>query len=217
MHPARRLATGLALLVLTNRVAVADEPSPAAVPPTPGADAEGPPRPEGAATPAPGPRDPLAGISGERGFLRSADNEIILFPGFLGQVGAGFFPSRDNLQSGFTLRRARLELAGWLGSMFYFDVSGDFVPATGPPASGGRPPTDVYLAFAPVGDLFIIQAGQFDTPFSLENRTLDPYLPFIDRSLAVRTLAVPYNKDLGLMVHGTDDARLIYYSAPAPG
>src|SRR5262249_38309218 len=68
-----------------------------------------------------------------------------------------------------------------------------------------------YLAFAPAGDLAIIQAGQFDAPFSLENRTRDAYLPFVERSLAVRTM-VPFNKDLGVMVHGTDAARMIYYS-----
>jgi hypothetical protein len=163
--------------------------------------------------PSPGPHDPVAGLGGEYAFLRSPGNEIVLFPGFLVQVGGAFFPRQlDDLRSGFSLRRARLELAGWLGPMFYFDVAGDFVPSDVPPATGGRPPTDAYLAFAPSGDLFIVQAGQFDTPFSLENRTLDPYLPFVERSLVVRTLAAPYNKDLGVMVHGTDDKRMIYYS-----
>jgi hypothetical protein len=160
-----------------------------------------------------GPRDPLAGVAGESAFLRSPNNEIVLFPGFLGQVGGAFFPRQlDDLRSGFSLRRARLELAGWLGPVFYFDVAGDFVPPDGPPSTGGPPPTDAYVAFAPQGDLFIVQAGRFDAPFSLENRTLDPYLPFVERSLVVRTLAAPYNKDLGVMVHGTDDARSIYYS-----
>jgi hypothetical protein len=163
--------------------------------------------------PAPGPNDPVAGIAGELAFLRSPSNEIVVFPGFLAQVGGAFFPRQlKDLRDGFSLRRARLEISGWLGPMFYFDLAGDFVPATVPPASGGRPPTDAYLAFAPEGDLFIVQAGQFDAPFSLENRTLDPYLPFVERSLVVRTLAVPYNKDLGVMVHGTDDARMVYYS-----
>jgi len=172
-----------------------------------------PPRPEGAATPSPTPRDPLAGLAGENAFLRSPSNEIVLFPGFLVQVGGAFFPRQlDDLRSGFTLRRGRLELAGWLGPAFYFDVAGDFVPSEGPPSTGGAPPTDAYVAFAPQGDLFIVQAGRFDAPFSLENRTLEPYLPFVERSLVVRTLAAPYNKDLGVMVHGTDDARMIYYS-----
>ena len=138
----------------------------------------------------------------------------MLFPGFLVQVGGGFFLQQDNLaQRVFAAARASSCRAAGLGPMFYFDVAGDFVQATTPVASVGRPPTDAYVAFAPLlTDLFIVQAGQFDAPFSLENRTLDPYLPFIERSLAVRTLAVPYHKDLGVMVHGTDDARMIYYS-----
>jgi hypothetical protein len=193
----RRLAT-LAIL-MAGRVAVARAAEPA--------------RPEGAAEAALGPHDPVAGVAGERAFLRSPGNEIVLFPGFLVQAGGGYFPQTDTLRSGFSLRRARLELAGWLGPWFYFDVQGDFAEATaGSPSVAGHPPTDAYLAFAPAGDLVIVQAGQFDAPFSLENRTRDQYLPFVERSLAVRT-AVPYNKDTGLMVHGTDEARSLYYSA----
>ena len=197
-----------------GRVGAAFAGEPAALPAAPSASSPSEsPRPEGAATPAPGLRDPLAGLAGENAFLRSPGNEIVLFPGFLLQVGGAFFPRQlDDLRSGFSLRRGRLELAGWLGPAFYFDVAGDFVPADGPPSTGGPPPTDAYVAFAPQGDLFIVQAGRFDAPFSLENRTLDPYLPFVERSLVVRTLAAPYNKDLGVMVHGTDDARSIYYS-----
>jgi hypothetical protein len=196
---------------LTGRVGVARADEPVAAPPGVAAAALAP-RPEGAATPLPGPSDPLAGVAGERPFLRSPGNEIVLFPGALLQTGGAALPQTSSVRSGFSLRRARLELAGWLGPMFYFDVSGDFVPETQPVASGGRPPNDAYVAFAPMGDQLIVQVGQFDAPFSLENRTLDPYLPFLDRSLAVRTLAVPYNKDLGVMVHGTDEARLVYYS-----
>lgn len=163
--------------------------------------------------PPPGPHEPLAGFAGERAFVRTPNNEIVLFPSVLLQVGGGFFPQqRYGLTSGFTLRRARVELAGWMGPMFYFDLAGDFAPDADPASPTGRPPTDAYVAFAPAGEAFIVQAGQFDAPFSLENRTLEAYTPFIERSLAVRSLAVPNNKDLGVMVHGTDAARTFYYS-----
>jgi hypothetical protein len=200
--------TALALALTARVASAADER--AAPLASAGASA---PRPEGAAATPPGPNEPLAGFAGERAFIRSPGNEIVLFPGALVQVGGGFFPQQDTLRSGFSLRHARLELAGWLGPLFYFDLAGDFAPETGPVASGGRTPSDAYLAFAPLGDLFILQAGQFDVPFSLENRTLDPYIDFFDRSLVVRTLAAPYNKDLGVMAHGTDAARMFYYSA----
>jgi hypothetical protein len=208
MRRRRFFAKSLALLAMTARVAVAsaEEQAPAAP------EGVAAPPPAAASEPPPGPHDPLAGLAGERAFLRSPNNEIVLFPSLLLQVGGSFFPQQDNLRSGFSLRRARLELAGWMGSMFYFDVAGDFAPAGDPAIPGGHPPTDAYVAFAPADDLFIVQAGQFDAPFSFENRTLEAYTPFIERSLAVRTLAVPTNKDLGLMVHGTDAARMVYYS-----
>jgi Phosphate-selective porin O and P len=188
--PARRrhFACLAAVLALAGRAARAEEDAP------------------------PAPHEPLAGLAGERAFLRSPSNEIMLFPGFLLQVGGSFFPKAGDLRSGFSLRRARLELAGWLGPMFYFDVAGDFAPGRDPAVHAGRPPTDAYVAFAPEGDLVIVQAGQFDAPFSFENRTLEAYTPFIERSLAVRALGAPNNKDLGIMVHGADAARTFYYS-----
>ena len=189
--PARRrlFACLAATLALVGRAAAADEDAP------------------------PGPHDPLAGFAGERAFVRTPSNELVLFPSLLLQVGGAFFPQQQyDLKSGFYLRRARVELAGWMGPMFYFDLAGDFAPDASPTSPTGHPPTDAYVAFAPAGEAFIVQVGQFDAPFSLENRTAEAYTPFIERSLAVRTLAVPYNKDLGVMVHGTDVARSFYYS-----
>jgi hypothetical protein len=200
-----------ALVALAACVVAA--PAPAVRAEETAAAADAPPAAEAPAAVEPplGPHDPLAGIAGERAFLRSADNEIVLFPSFRLQVGGAFFP-RSDPKSGFYLRRARLELAGWLGPMFYFDVGGDLAPDVDPAAPAATSSADAYVAFAPVGDLFIVQLGQFDAPFTLENRTLEPFTPFIERSIAVRALGAPTNKDLGLMVHGADDARSIYYS-----
>jgi len=206
---ASAVATLTLTLALTTRVAAAEAPVPSAPPGAGPASAVGP----AESLPArPGPLDPLAGFAGERPFLRSPGNEVVLFPGLLLQVMGAFFPPQDNLKSGFSLRRARVELAGWMGPMFYFDVAGDLAPGGGPAPQAGRAPSDAYVAFAPADDLFIVQVGQFDAPFTFENRTLDAYTPFIERSLAVRALGAPKNKDLGLMVHGTDAARTVYYS-----
>jgi Phosphate-selective porin O and P len=205
MRLGRRLfALCVAVFALTGRAdqAVAEEDHPAARAPA-AAGARAPSIPEDAG---PGPSDPLAGFAGERAFLRSPGNELVLLPGFRLQVGGAFFP-RPEPTSGFFLRRARVELAGWLGPAFYFTVGGDFAPVTAGSAA------DVYVAFAPLRDLFIVQAGQFDVPFSLENRTLDGYTTFIERSLAVRALGAPLNKDVGIMVHGADQARTFHYAA----
>jgi hypothetical protein len=151
----------------------------------------------------------------EKLFIRTPGSEIVLLPGARLQVDGAFFP-RQNPKSGVFLRRARVELAGWLGPFFYFNVSADFAPPPeGPPdsyAPSVLPATDNYLAFAPFGNQLILQVGQFDAPFTLENRTADPYTDFIERAMVARTLGAPRNKEVGAMVHGTL-ASLVYYSA----
>ena len=83
------------------------------------------------------------------------------------------------------LSRARVDAAGWVFSKVYFDLSIDFV--TGPSLRH----VDNYVAVAPWGDRVVFQAGQFDVPFTLENRTSDRYLDFVHRGPAVRAFAVP--------------------------
>ncbi|MDB4981161.1 MAG: hypothetical protein JWM82_1913 [Myxococcales bacterium] len=210
MPRCQRLFVSLvATLALTERVCAAAEGDEATAPTT--AVAPTPELPL-ASEPPPGPRDPVAGVAGERVFLRSPGNEIVLLPSLRLEVGGAFF-ARSQPPSGFTLRRARVELAGWMGPQFYFDLAGDFATGAEPLAPNGTAPTDAYAAFAPAGDLFIVQAGRFDVPFSFENRTLEGYAPFLERSLVGRAIGAPFRKDVGVMVQGTDDARLVHYSA----
>jgi hypothetical protein len=72
-----------------------------------------------------------------------------------------------------------------------------------------------------VADAFVIvdylsflkfQAGQFDVPFTLENRTSDKYFDFMERSIPVRAFAVPANKDQGFMFWGWFPKDVAYYS-----
>ena len=58
----------------------------------------------------------------------------------------------------------------------------------------------------------IVQAGQFDAPFTLENRTSDAYTMFIERAMVARSLGVPRNKEVGAMVHGLLWDGVVYYS-----
>ncbi len=165
-------------------------------------------------TPAPaGAAEPIDAFS-DGIFLRSRDGEVVLFPGGRLQVDGAFFP-RQTPKSGIFIRRARVELRGWLGPLFYFDVSADLAP--GPPADTDVAPSvlpaaDEYLAFAPFGDRLIIQAGQFDAPFTLENRTSDAYTDFIERAMTARTLGAPLNKEVGVMAHGLLADGRFYYS-----
>jgi phosphate-selective porin len=160
------------------------------------------------------PLDPIGDFT-DGVFLRSRDGAIVLFPGGRLQIDSAFF-RQQTPKSGAFVRRARVELRGWLGPLFYFDVSGDFAPA---PAAGtdvapsALPAADEYLAFAPFGDRLMFQAGQFDVPFTLENRTSDAYTDFIERAMVARSLGAPRNKEIGVMVAGLLGDGRFYYSA----
>jgi len=179
------------------------EAKPVPAPPTPASDA-------GAARAS----TETVGFS-DHAFVRTPGGEVIVFPLGRVQVDGAAFP-RQTPKSGFYLRRARVELAGWVGRIFYFDVSADFAPSpppeNEPPAPSALPATDNYVALAPFGDLFILQAGQFDVPFTQENRTSDAYTNFIERSMVARSLGAPRNKEVGAMAHGLVGNGLFYYS-----
>jgi hypothetical protein len=161
-----------------------------------------------------GAHESTVGFS-DRLFVRSPGGEVVVFPGGRVQVDAAAFP-RQTPKTGAYVRRARVELTGWLGRIFYFDVSADFAPLP-PVTSEPLPPsmlpaTDNYVAVAPSGDRFILQAGQFDAPFTLENRTSDAYTMFIERSMVARSVGAPRNKEVGAMVHGLLGDGVLYYS-----
>lgn len=166
----------------------------------------------------PGPEEPLAGFAGEQAFLRSADNTFILMPSGRLQVDSYFFgrPTSSMPEATVLLRRARLELFGWVGPMVHFSIAGDFAaaPPSSPDPTGPAflAATDDYVGIAPSDDLVIFQLGQFDAPFTLENRTSDKYIDFMERSVTVRAFAIPTNKEVGAMIHGTPKNRLFYYS-----
>lgn len=167
-----------------------------------------------------GPGDPIAGFTDGTAFLRSPDNQFVLLPSGRLQVDGYAFvrPTSEMPEATVLLRRARLELAGWVGSWFYYSIAGDF--ALGAPAGADPRPqsfiatTDDFVAVAPLKDKVILQVGQFDAPFTLENRTSDKYFDFMERSLTVRTFGIPSNKEVGAMVHGMPlSNKGIYYSA----
>jgi phosphate-selective porin O/P len=195
----------------------APEPKVEATPP----DAEAKPEVKLAAAPpaggdaivVPGPTDTV-GFS-DHLFVRSPGGEVIVFPRALVQIDGAAFP-RQTPKSGVFIRRARVGLSGWLGRIFYFDASAEFAPS---PPDGGEPlapsvlpATDNYVALAPFGYRFMLQAGQFDVPFTLENRTADAYTMFIERSMTARSLGAPRNKEVGVMLHGLLGDGVFYYS-----
>jgi len=117
----------------------------------------------------------------------------------------------------FLVRRAWVQVSGWIGPWTYFSIAGDF--ASSPPSTTPAPTTasnlattDDYIAIAPLGDLAVLQIGQFDAPFTLENRTSDAYLDFMERSITVRAFGVPDDREIGAMLHGHDERLRFLYS-----
>jgi hypothetical protein len=142
-------------------------------------------------------------------YARTAGDGVLLLPTGRLELDARAISTDEQNASGSSTKigLARLEVAGWLGRAVYFDASADF--AHGPSLRDA----DNYLAVAPWADRAILQVGQFDAPFTLENRTADRYLDFGDRGAAIGGFAIPRNKAEGAMVQGTNADRNFYYSA----
>jgi phosphate-selective porin len=180
-------------------------------------------------------RPPLAGWHGGLFYLRDENDDFRLYFQGRAQIDtySYFGPGVDDskLKATIFLRRIRPELSGEFLKNWQWMLAGDW-GATGVDNANGKiqtsptafaaaqtptyraAPTDVYLNFR--GDkIFNVQVGQFDAPFTMENRTSDKYLPFMERSLAIRTLGIPTNKEIGAMVWGETPDRLFFYSAGA--
>jgi len=156
---------------------------------------------------------------------------------FYGYAGPGV--SDTTLKPTLFLRRIRPELTGEFFHSFWFSIAGDFgatsldnpkgtnetsaakpgvapTETTGAYAGAqtahiGAAPTDVFINYR-AHPLFNVQIGQFDAPFMMENRTSDKYIPFMERSLAVRDVGIPTNKEIGGMAWGETPDRYWFYS-----
>jgi phosphate-selective porin len=221
----RRVALIAVLLASSPGLSWADA-SPASQPAAaaPAAPAPAPVAPAAPSSPPAHPHHlPLAGFSDGVAFLRSPEGTFVLLPNGRLQVDAYFFKNpiaSSSYKSTFLVKRARLELFGWIGSRFGFSIAGDFaaaIPAAANPvAASAQSATDDYVLVAPfVGkwrDALLFQLGQFDAPFTLENRTSDKYFDLVERSNTVRAFGIPSNKEVGLMAHGLLPNKLVYYS-----
>ena len=157
---------------------------------------------------------------------------------FYGFAGRGV--ADTTLKPTLFLRRIRPEIGGELFKSWWFSIAGDFGatnvdnpkgtnetsaanPGAAPTDTSGKyasaqtsrvsaAPTDVFLNYR-AHSLLNVQVGQFDAPFTMENRTSDKYIPFMERSLAVRAVGIPTNKEIGLMLWGELTNKSWFYSA----
>jgi phosphate-selective porin len=149
-----------------------------------------------------------AGYNQDNFFLRSEDGNFVLIPSgrlqmdFLGYESSG---SGKEPYDTFFLRRARLEAFGTFMKHFDFQLGAEFSNTTAPIA------TDDYvnINYTPYAQL---QIGQFDAPFTMENRTSDKYTDLQERSVVIRGFAYPENKALGAMVWGQPEGKWAYWS-----
>ncbi len=148
--------------------------------------------------------------------------------------------SETALKPTLFLRRIRAEASGEILHRIFFNISGDFgataldnpkgtnetsasAPGTSATASTARyasaqtaklsaAPANVWVNVR-ANDVLNAQIGQYNAPFMLENRTSERYTAFMERSLAVRDVGIPTNKEIGLMLWGETHEKLFYYSA----
>ncbi len=146
------------------------------------------------------------------------------------------------LKNGFLLRRARLEMAGEFFQVWQWQLGAEFAPSAADDAAANtasysckvdptsslltcsarqntveapsvKPaPTDAFINFAP-SPWANVQVGQFFLPFTMENRISDNTMPFLERSMAVRNIGAPLQRDIGAMFWGESPDRTIYYCA----
>lgn len=156
---------------------------------------------------------------------------------FYSYMGAGV--PETPLKPTLFIRRLRPEISGEILGHWRFMLAGDFgttaidnprgtnqtlasAPGTVPTGTSARfaaadsprvsaAITDGFINYRQ-GSLFNVQIGQYDAPFMLENRTSDKYIPFMERSLAVRAVGIPTNKEIGAMFWGETKDKFVFYS-----
>jgi len=143
-------------------------------------------------------------------FIQSKDGRFRFRPTVRLQVQAyQFFPKfnpPDTRRDSLFVRRARPE---FYGVLFDGRVQFKVVAEAAFLINGRSPSADEYLRFD-IHEAFKIQVGQFSVPFSLENRTAEPFLPFLERSLVARNLG-PAIKEPGAMAFGSLGHGVFHY------
>jgi phosphate-selective porin len=156
--------------------------------------------------------------------------------------GTSNVPPGSNINNGFFLRRARLELAGEFYQTWQWQIGAEFASTTSidnaaatqttptctpNPATGALPcvnqenPVENATVKPIPTDNFVnfgplpwanLQVGQFYLPFTLENRISDNTTAFLERSIPVRNWGAPLQRDIGAMLWGESPDHLLYYA-----
>jgi phosphate-selective porin len=156
-------------------------------------------------------------------FLRSANDNMVFVPGarmhldvysFAGP-GVSDYQRGDGtgLKTNLFFRRFVLEFGGVIRRHWFYWLGGNFAPTRLDGNQNSVSTANVYdgfVGYQPNGRLRIY-FGQYNAPYTMENTTSSRWLDFMERSLSVRTLAIPANKADGLMVWGETQNRGFEY------
>jgi hypothetical protein len=94
--------------------------------------------------------------------------------------------------------------------------SGRYAPVQSVPSTAPYP-ADVYISYS-VCKCFNIQIGQYNLPFSLDNRTGDDYYPLMERTAAIRSFVMGNNpRDIGGTLWGELGPKVFNYEIGAFG
>jgi hypothetical protein len=192
-----------------------------------------------AGEPSPDGQPMAAGYRGGLVYLRAFDDALRLYPGLAARFDGTWAPVPDDLDPALgaeaaeprlSLRRLRLELSGELARVVSFTGGvelgggrvGDapYVGAATPRWSprdahdGASRPAEVTISLRPWPWL-ALTVGHVNVPFSLSNRTREAVTPYLERELAIRAFAVPYERTLGAMVWGETARRELAYELGA--
>ena len=145
----------------------------------------------------PAPRVKTAGSADDLFFLRSPDGSFVLIPS--GRLEYDFYAFEGGARQppdGFAPKRVRLETFGNFLQRYDFQIGAEYT-ANAPVVA------DAYVSTELVRDRGVnLQIGQFDAPFTMDNRTSDKFFDLQERSVVVRAFAFPENKENGAMLWG---------------
>jgi phosphate-selective porin OprO and OprP len=168
----------------------------------------------------------LVGIHGGRIFIRTPHDEFRFYPqvrlrtDFYSTLGGPDMPKTqggENLHPSLAIRRLRLEMSGEILERLAFTGGvelgggriGDSTYAGADTSRWARVnahdgrvrPGEVSISYR-FREWLNLTAGLFNTTFSMSNRTREYATTFMERNIAIRGFAVPYDMDLGLSVWG---------------
>jgi phosphate-selective porin len=146
-----------------------------------------------------------AGVGNEYFFIRSDDDSFVLIPSGRFQYDFYAFQGGSNQPfNTFQPKRGRIEVMGTLFKHWDFMLGSEF--------TGAAPIiTDAFINVN-YTNWANVQLGQFDAPYTMENRTSDKWTDLQERTTVVRALAIPENKQVGAMVWGQPPGKWAYWS-----